>query len=143
MDRIIELAEKYSNEMIANRRKIHKNPELGGQEVDTSNFIVEELEKLGIEVKRGFAKTGIQGMIYGKNPNGKTIMIRADIDALPMSEENDLEYKSQVDGKMHACGHDVHTAALLGAAKILSQLKDELDGNVKLCFQPAEETVGS
>ena len=142
MDRIIELAEKYSNEMIANRRKIHRNPELGGQEVDTSNFIIEELEKLGIEVKRGFAKTGIQGMIYGKNPNGKTIMIRADIDALPMSEENDLEYKSQVDGKMHACGHDVHTAALLGAAKILSQLKDELDGNVKLCFQPAEETVG-
>lgn len=93
-------------------------------------------------MKRGFAKTGIQGMIYGKNPSGKTIMIRADIDALPMSEENDIEYKSQVNGKMHACGHDIHTAALLGAAKILSQLKDELNGNVKLCFQPAEETVG-
>jgi len=142
MDRIIELAEKYADEMIENRRKIHKNPELGGQETDTSDFITAELEKLGIEVKRGFAKTGIQGMIYGKNPSGKTIMIRADIDALPMSEENDIEYKSQVNGKMHACGHDVHTAALLGAAKILSQLKDELNGNVKLCFQPAEETVG-
>ena len=76
MDRIIELAEKYADEMIENRRKIHKNPELGGQETDTSDFITAELEKLGIEVKRGFAKTGIQGMIYGKNPSGKTIMIR-------------------------------------------------------------------
>ncbi|MDU1910570.1 M20 family metallopeptidase [Fusobacterium sp.] len=142
MNKIMELAEKYSKEMIENRRIIHRNPELGGQEINTSDFIAAELEKLGIEIKRGFAKTGIQGMIYGKNPLGKTIMIRADIDALPMSEENEIEYKSQVSGKMHACGHDVHTAALLGAARILSQLKNELDGNVKLCFQPAEETVG-
>lgn len=142
MDRIAELAEKYSKEMIKNRRLIHEHPELGGEEVKTSKFIVEQLEKMGIEVKTGFAKTGIQGMIYGKNPNGKTIMVRADIDALPMEEMNDLDYKSKEKGKMHACGHDVHTAALLGAAKILSEMKDELNGNVKLCFQPAEETVG-
>jgi len=142
MDKVLELAKKYSNEMIANRRKIHKNPELGGKEVITSKFIKEELEKLKIEVKTGYAKTGLQGLIYGKNPTGKTIMLRADMDALPINEENILEYKSNVKGQMHACGHDVHIAALLGAAKILSELREELEGNVKLCFQPAEETTG-
>ena len=96
---------------------------------------------MNIEVKTGFAKTGIQGMLYGKNRD-KTIMIRADIDALPIEELNEIDYKSKEKGKMHACGHDVHTAAVLGAAKILSELREELNGNVKFCFQPAEETVG-
>lgn len=141
MDKISEILNKYSEEIIRNRRKIHECPELGGEEVKTSDFIVEELKKMNIEVKTGFAKTGIQGMLYGKNRD-KTIMIRADIDALPIEELNEIEYKSKEKGKMHACGHDVHTAAVLGAAKILSELREELNGNVKFCFQPAEETVG-
>ncbi len=142
MKSIIELAEKYSDEMIKNRRILHQNPELGGFEIFTSKFIKNELEKMGIEVKMGFAKTGIQGMIYGKNSKGKTIMIRADIDALPIEEKNNIEYKSKELGRMHACGHDVHTSILLGTAKILSELKEDLNGNVKFCFQPAEETIG-
>lgn len=141
MDKISEVLNKYSEEIIKIRREIHKYPELGGEEVKTSNFIKEELKKMNIEVKTGFAKTGIQGMIYGKNKN-KTIMIRADIDALPIEELNEIDYKSKEKGKMHACGHDVHTAAVLGAARILSELKEELNGNIKFCFQPAEETVG-
>ncbi len=141
MDKISEILNKYSEEIIRNRRKIHECPELGGEEVKTSDFIVEELKKMNIEVKTGFAKTGIQGMLYGKNRD-KTIMIRADIDALPIEELNEIDYKSKEKGKMHACGHDVHTAAVLGAAKILSELREELNGNVKFCFQPAEETVG-
>lgn len=142
MKTIIELAEKYATEMIKNRRILHQNPELGGLELFTSKFIKNELEKIGIETKTGFAKTGIQGMIYGKNPKGKTIMIRADIDALPIEEKNNTDYKSKIEGKMHACGHDVHTSILLGAAKILFELKENLNGNIKLCFQPAEETIG-
>ena len=141
MDKISEILNKYSEEIIRNRRKIHECPELGGEEVKTSDFIVEELKKMNIEVKTGFAKTGIQGMLYGKNRD-KTIMIRADIDALPIEELNEIDYKSKEKGKMHACGHDVHTAAVLGAAKILSELREELNGNIKFCFQPAEETVG-
>ncbi len=141
MDKISEILNKYSEEIIRNRRKIHECPELGGEEVKTSDFIVEELKKMNIEVKTGFAKTGIQGMLYGKNRD-KTIMIRADIDALPIEELNEIDYKTKEKGQMHACGHDVHTAAVLGAAKILSELREELNGNVKFCFQPAEETVG-
>lgn len=140
--KIIELANYYYEDMIKIRRKIHMNPELGREEIQTSNLISKELTKLGIEIKKGIAKTGIQGMLYGNNPKGKTIMIRADMDALPIEEENEISYKSKNKGKMHACGHDVHTSIVLGAAKILSQLKDKLDGNIKFCFQPAEETIG-
>lgn len=142
MDEIISLVKKYSTDFIGYRRRFHQYPELGGHEVETSKFIVSELENMGIEVKTGFAKTGIQGMIYGNNPYGKTIMIRADMDALPIEEETDLDFKSKNKGIMHACGHDVNTAVLLGAAKVLSEMKDDLNGNVKLCFQPAEETSG-
>lgn len=142
MDKIIELGNKYFELMLKDRRCIHKNPELGREEKETSDYISSELEKLGIEVKKGFAITGLQGMLYGKNPNGKTIMLRADMDALPIVEENDIEYRSKNNGKMHACGHDAHVSAVLGAARILSELKDELNGNVKFCFQPAEETTG-
>lgn len=135
-----KLIEEYLNEIINYRRKLHSIPELGGKEFKTSEFIIEKLNEMGIEVKTGFAKTGIQGMIYGQG--NKTIMIRADIDALPIQEENNIEYKSKHNGIMHACGHDIHTAILLGTAKILSKIKDKLKGNVKFCFQPAEETIG-
>ncbi len=142
MERIKELIEKCYEDVVRYRRKIHQNPELGGYEVKTSELIAEELEKMGIEVKKGFAKTGIQGMIYGDNPNGKTIMIRADIDALPIEEKNECNYRSLIKGVMHACGHDVHTAILLGTAKVLSEMKDVINGNVKFCFQPSEEGPG-
>ncbi len=117
------------------------NPELGFEEVETSRTIADQLEKVGIEVKRNVAKTGVVGLIKGKYP-GKTVLLRADMDALLIEEEADIPYKSQVPGKMHACGHDGHTAGLLGAAMILNELRDELHGNVKLIFQPAEENQG-
>lgn len=142
MNEIRKLAQKYEKEMIENRRKFHKYPELGGAEEQTSKYVAKQLEEMGVEVKRGFAKTGIQGMIYGYNPEGKTIMIRADMDALPMEEMSGCEYSSQIKGVMHSCGHDVHTAVLLGTARILTQMKDKLNGNIKFCFQPAEETIG-
>lgn len=142
MDYITSLVKQQLKKSIDYRRQLHMHPELGGQEINTSKFIVKELEKMDIEVKTGFAKTGVQGMIYGNNPSGKTIMIRADIDALPIKEMNDIEYKSKYEGIMHACGHDVHTAILLGTANILSKIRHKLNGNVKLCFQPAEESTG-
>lgn len=127
----------YLNEIFF---KIHKNPELSTQEYKTQALILEELEKMGIEAKK-IADTGVLGIIRGKNP-GKTVALRADMDALPIEEETDLIYKSKNKGVMHACGHDAHTTILLGAAKILSSRKDSLNGNVKLFFQPAEETIG-
>lgn len=123
------------------RRDFHRNPEFGMEEHRTANKIAEYLEEMGIEYKRGVANTGVVGIIRGKH-RGKTVALRADMDALPIEEKNDMEYKSRVKGKMHACGHDAHMAVLIGAAKILNDMKDNLRGNVKLLFQPAEETVG-
>ncbi len=135
----LEKAQEQYDYMKNIRETIHMHPELGENEIETSRLVMGELDKMGIEYQSGVAKTGVVGLIKGKNPKGKTILLRADMDALPMQEMNECPYKSQNEGVMHACGHDVHTAMLLGAARILNDMKDELNGNVKLCFQPAEE----
>lgn len=136
---ILKEAEKVEKEVIELRRKIHMYPELGFEETKTSEIVYDYLKNLGIEVKR-IAKTGVVGTLKGNG--SKTIAIRADMDALPIQEENDVEYASQIPGRMHACGHDVHTAILLGTAKLLANMRDKLKGNVKFIFQPAEETTG-
>ena len=123
------------------RRTIHMHPELGFEEVETSKLISEWLQKFGLEVKRGMAKTGVVGLLKGKKP-GRTIAIRADMDALPMDEINQVPYASQIKGKMHACGHDAHVAILLGVAKFFSSIPDQVKGNIKWIFQPAEEGGG-
>ncbi len=133
------VTEKYRDYIIEKRRYFHMNPEAGGQEVNTSKVIQGELEKLGIEYEV-YAKTGVIGTIKGGKP-GKTVLLRADMDALEVNEKNDVEYKSTKPGLMHACGHDGHTAMLLGAAHALNDIKDELEGNVKLFFQPSEENA--
>lgn len=135
-----ELSEKYKKEIIALRREFHQNPEISWKEIRTSRRIEEELKKIGIDVQR-VANTGIVGTIKGKE-NGKVVALRADMDALPIQEANDdISYKSKNKGVMHACGHDSHISMLLIAAKILWELKDRLNGTVKLIFQPAEEIV--
>jgi amidohydrolase len=126
-------------EIIAIRRHIHKNPELGGNEYNTAKFIESKLESFKIPCKR-IDKTGSIGTIKGAKP-GKTIALRADIDALPVYENNNIEYKSTKPGVMHACGHDAHIAIMLGAAKLLQANKNKLRGNVRLIFQPKEETA--
>lgn len=128
-------------ELIEIRRCFHKNPELGGMEYETMETICRYLDLWNIEYKKGVADTGVVAIVRGKN-NGRTIGVRADIDALPISEDNDLEYKSLKKGIMHACGHDAHTAIALGAAKTLKSMENKLNGNVKFFFQPAEETTG-
>jgi len=135
---IKELAKKYAAEFIEVRHHIHANPELSYVEFETSKFIQQKLASFNIpfEIK---ATTGVIGLIKGKNPDKRVVALRADMDALPILEENDITYKSTKPGIMHACGHDVHTSCLLGAAKILSELKDEWEGTVKLIFQPGEE----
>lgn len=138
MKNIIDDIEK---ELIDIRRFLHKNPELGFKEHKTAKFITEYLNGLGIETTSGVAQTGVVGLIKGAG-NGKTLLIRADIDALPMKELSSHDYVSQNDGIMHACGHDAHTAILLGVANVLSKLKNTFCGNVKLIFQPAEENLG-
>lgn len=136
--RIREKARLYQSEYVAVRHHLHAHPELSYQEFETSAYIQSQLKALGIpfEVK---ATTGVVGLIRGKNPDSRIVALRADIDALPIREENDVPYRSTRDGIMHACGHDVHTTCLLGAARILNELKDEWEGTVKLIFQPGEE----
>lgn len=137
-ERIKALAKKYAPEFIAIRHHLHANPELSYQEFETSKFIQAKLKELGIpfEIK---ATTGVVGLIKGKNPDSRVFAIRADIDALPILEENNVPYKSTNKGVMHACGHDVHTTCLLGAAKILNETKNDWEGTIKLIFQPGEE----
>ncbi len=134
---VIKKAKELEPYIIEMRRGFHARPELKYEEVWTSGVVVGELERLGYEVVRT-AGTGVVGVLRGKKP-GRIVALRADMDALPIQEENDVPYRSKIPGKMHACGHDAHTAMLLGAARILSGLKDELNGTVKLIFQPAEE----
>ena len=137
-EKIKALAKKYFSEFVEIRHHLHAHPELSYQEFETSKFIQNKLQEIGIpfEVK---ATTGVVGLIKGKNPNKRIVALRADMDALPIKEENDIPYKSKNEGVMHACGHDVHTTCLLGASKILYELKDEWEGTVKLIFQPGEE----
>lgn len=138
--RFRELSKKYEDYIISMRRDFHMNPELSYKEERTSQIVCDELDKMGIPYVR-VENNGVVGKITGSK-KGKRIGIRADMDALPVAEENDAEYKSTVEGVMHACGHDGHTAMLLGAAKLLSEVKDELEGEVFLCFQAAEEIGG-
>ncbi len=131
-------------DLIAMRRDLHEHPELAFEEVRTSGIVAQRLRALGLEVQTGVAKTGVVGLLRGgvAGPEAKTLAIRADMDALPINEMNDVEYRSQIDGKMHACGHDGHTSILLTVADILSKQRAELAGNVKFVFQPAEEQIG-
>lgn len=129
------------DDVIKIRRDFHMNPELGMEEYRTSRIVGEILEGLGLEVKRNIANTGVVGLLAGGS-GGKTIALRADMDALPIQDEKKVVYASRILGKMHACGHDAHTAILLGTAMVLSRIKDRLKGSVKFIFQPAEETVG-
>ena len=136
---IKQKAEQYFPEIQAIRHHIHSNPELSFKEFETAKFISEKLTEFGIEHKTGVAGTGIVALVKGKNPDKKCIALRADMDALPILEANDIPYKSKNEGVMHACGHDVHSTCLLGAAKILNEFKDGFEGTIKLIFQPGEE----
>jgi amidohydrolase len=138
-DKIKKAAAKFLPEIIEIRRHLHANPELSFEEYNTAAFIISKLEALGIPYKKNIAKTGIVALIKGKEPYNKVTTLRADMDALPIQEENNIDYKSLNNGIMHACGHDVHIASLLGAAKILTEFHNEFKGTVKLIFQPAEE----
>lgn len=126
-------------ELINIRRYLHRNPELSMKEEKTSAFIAAKLDEYGIKYTRGIAVHGIVALIEGKNPSKRTIALRADMDALPILEDNNTEYCSTVPGVMHACGHDVHMTCLLGAAHLLQQLRNEFEGTIKLLFQPSEE----
>ena len=130
-------AKKISDWIIEIRRELHKHPELMYEEVKTSALVRRELDKIGITYQSPIAKTGVLASIG--NGNGPCVALRADMDALPIHEETDVPFKSEIDGKMHACGHDCHTAMLLGAAKILKSKENEFNGTIKLFFQPAEE----
>jgi len=131
----------FHAEMTEWRRHLHEHPELCFEEVETANFVAGKLEEFGIEVHRGLAKTGVVGKLVGKTDSGRAVGLRADMDALPVTEVNDVPHKSKVDGKMHACGHDGHTTMLLGAAKYLAETRN-FDGTVYFIFQPAEEGGG-
>ena len=138
---ILEEAKSIKDWMIDIRRDFHRHPELGLEEYRTKEKIIQRLKEMEIEYEEGIACTGIVGIIRGAFP-GKTIGLRADMDALPIQDQKETDYRSTIPGKMHACGHDAHMAVLLGAAKLLVSRRDHLHGNIKLFFQPAEETVG-
>lgn len=140
-EKIKSLAEVSLSEIIAIRRHLHAHPELSFEEFKTSDFIASKLKGYNIPFKQGIVKTGIVALIEGKNSSKKTIALRADMDALPITEKNTCDYRSTNEGVMHACGHDVHSACLLGAAKILNELKTEFEGTIKLIFQPGEEKL--
>lgn len=132
------LAQKYAPRFIEVRHHLHAHPELSYQEFETSRYVQQCLKTFNIpfEVK---ATTGVVGIIEGRNPQSRIVALRADMDALPIQEQNNVPYKSTINGVMHACGHDVHTTCLLGAAQILAETKDQWEGTVKLFFQPGEE----
>ncbi|MBP8849652.1 MAG: amidohydrolase [Breznakibacter sp.] len=138
--RIKELIKENYEEILSIRRHIHQHPELSFEEYNTSQFVAKKLEEYGVPFKQGFVKTGIVGRIEGKNPSKRVIALRADMDALPIEEAVECVYKSQTMGVMHACGHDAHTASLLGTIKVLTQLKDEFEGTILVIFQPGEES---
>lgn len=131
-------AEALRDELIARRRDFHQHPELAFQEHRTAGIVADELNGLGLEVQTGVGRTGVIGILEGAD-DGPTVLYRADMDALPIQEDNETDYVSRADGVMHACGHDGHTAIALGIAKLLSNHRDDLRGRVKFVFQPAEE----
>ncbi|MEN9611977.1 MAG: hypothetical protein RLZZ628_2791 [Bacteroidota bacterium] len=138
-EKIKLLAKSYLADIISIRRHLHQNPELSYEEVETGKYVAEKLKVLGIEYQHGIAENGVVGIIHGQNPTVRTIALRADLDALPIQEANNISYKSKKAGIMHACGHDAHTASLLGAARILHETRADWSGTIKLIFQPAEE----
>ncbi|MCI0751473.1 MAG: M20 family metallopeptidase [Flammeovirgaceae bacterium] len=138
VEKIKSLSNSFAKEVIEFRRHLHANPELSYEEFNTSIYVSQKLSSFGIS-SRTIATTGLVAEIHGKNPTKKTVALRADMDALPITEANNVSYKSQNVGVMHACGHDVHTSSLLGTAKILNELKNEFEGTVRLIFQPGEE----
>lgn len=138
---IKSLAKKFAADTIADRHYLHANPELSFQEYNTAAYIKNTLEAIGVTDFEAIAETGVVALIKGKNPDKKVVALRADIDALPINELNDVPYKSKNEGVMHACGHDVHTSSLLGTARILQQMKEDFEGTVKLLFQPGEELL--
>jgi amidohydrolase len=138
-EQIQKLADDYLPEIIEIRRYLHAHPELSQKEYQTSAYIISRLEEYAIPYKKGIAGSGVVGLIEGSNPSSMVIALRADMDALPVEEKNNVPYKSEFNGVMHACGHDVHMACLLGAAKIIKKLCGEFNGTVKLIFQPSEE----
>ena len=140
INKIKSLAKELKNDVVGIRQQIHQSPELSFEEYITANLIHGLLTSWNIEYDL-LTETGIVATIKGRNPEKKTIALRADIDALPIQEKNDCSYKSAIDGVMHACGHDAHTAMLLGASKILNDLKDDFEGTIKLIFQPGEEKL--
>lgn len=139
LESIKRLAAEYAENIVAARRHLHANPELSYQEFNTAKFVVDKLRSFGLKPQEGIAKTGVVVLIEGRNPSKKIVALRADMDALPIQELNQVTYKSKVPGVMHACGHDVHTSSLLGTAQILNEIRTEFEGSVKLIFQPGEE----
>lgn len=140
-EKIKELADYYFEDIVDFRRHLHAHPELSFEEYETSKYIQNFLDRNNIPYIAGYVKTGIVAHIEGKNPSKKVIALRADIDALPIQETNDVEYASKNEGVMHACGHDVHTSSMLGVCKILNKLKDQFEGTIKIVFQPGEELL--
>jgi amidohydrolase len=143
-DALKALIDEYVPDLVATRRDLHTYPELAFEEVRTAGIVAQRLQALGLQVRTGVAKTGVVGTLIGgkAGATAKTIAVRADMDALPIHELNELAYRSHIDGKMHACGHDGHTAILLTVADILSRRRAELPGKIRFLFQPAEESVG-
>jgi amidohydrolase len=141
IEKIKTLAKEYHQDVVSARRHLHANPELSYQEHQTSAYVQEKLKEYGIPFQAGIAGTGISATIEGKNPQSRVIALRADMDALPIEEKNEVSYKSKNAGVMHACGHDVHTSSLLGAGRIIKELQQHLEGTVQLIFQPAEEVL--
>lgn len=139
LESIKRLAAEYADSIIVTRRHLHANPELSYQEFNTAKFVADKLRSFGLKPQEGVAKTGVVVLIEGRNPSKKVVALRADMDALPIQEVNQVSYKSKVPGVMHACGHDVHTSSLLGTAQILNEIRTEFEGSVKLIFQPGEE----
>lgn len=139
LERIKSLSQAYSDQVVEYRRYLHANPELSYQEFNTVKYVDEKLRSFGISKIESLATTGLVAEVKGKNPGKKTIALRADMDALPIVEANNVPYKSKNEGVMHACGHDVHTSSLLGTAKILHDVRDQFEGTVRFLFQPGEE----
>ncbi|WP_242926723.1 M20 metallopeptidase family protein [Pontibacter vulgaris] len=135
---IKQLAATYTPDTVAVRRHLHANPELSFEEHNTAAYVEATLKSYGLNPVR-MANTGLVTIIEGRNPEKKTIALRADLDALPITEQNEVDYRSKNEGVMHACGHDVHTSSLLGTARILQELRHEFEGSIKLIFQPGEE----
>jgi amidohydrolase len=139
LETVKTLSESFAGDIVGIRRHIHANPELSYQEHNTAGYVTSQLKSFGILAVEGIATTGVMAEVKGKNPGKKMIALRADMDALPIHEANEVPYKSRNSGVMHACGHDVHTSSLLGTARILNEIKDQFEGTVRFLFQPGEE----